>query len=244
MLAQVEHRNLALAKGRTESTAPIVTRRSCLQRVHHAHRPRPSGSISPSLAIGSGSRCSTMTGFPQQPAGVPVSLVVVALRRVSGARCRAAVLAPTVTLSLLVDCHGRSWRVADRFYAVVVGVEHKSGIVVRVIVRPKAGCAVIAPTCTQRRGMKSIYGCSAGRAEAEMDAGIRRGDAGFRCYCEFNARRPGCRAIVRTSAASKIYDADESKGGQGGIIELPATDDVRNAGAKRDPACGLSNMSA
>jgi hypothetical protein len=37
-----------------------VTRRSNLHRVHHAHRPRPSGSISPSLAIGSGSRCSTM----------------------------------------------------------------------------------------------------------------------------------------------------------------------------------------
>ena len=68
---------------------------------------------------------------------------------------------------------------ADGLNAMTVGVQHKSAVVVGVILGPQPRRTIVAPASSERRRVKGIYRFAAGSAEAEMRARNWCFDPGF-----------------------------------------------------------------
>jgi len=58
--------------------------------------------------------------------------------------------------------------VTDHFDIVAVRVQYEGAAVVRVVVRPQAGGAIVAPACGQRGGMEGIHLLAVGRTESHV----------------------------------------------------------------------------
>ena len=59
-------------------------------------------------------------------------------------------------------------RMTNRLDAMTVGIQHESGVIVRVILRSKSGRAVVVPSRRERHRVESVNGGAVGSTEADM----------------------------------------------------------------------------
>ena len=115
---------------------------------------------------------------------------------------------------------------ANRLDAVTVGIEHKSPVIIGVIVRPKPRPAVVAPAGSKRRRVKRIDRRAARRAKTQMRAGNRGPNDRFTGNGELDAKRAGRRPIIRTASIAKIDDAHKAKRVQRRVVKTATAIDV------------------
>ena len=117
-------------------------------------------------------------------------------------------------------------RMTNRLDAMTVGIQHEGAVIVDVILRPKSGRAVVAPSRRERRRVKSVNRGAIGSAEADMCTGNRRPHLGFAGDGEFDTDRPRCGAVVGTTALAEIDDAYEAKWTQHCVVEAATMIDI------------------
>ena len=117
-------------------------------------------------------------------------------------------------------------RMTNRLDAMTVGIQHEGAVIVDVILRPKSGRAVVAPSRRERRRVKSVNRGAIGSPEADMCTGNRRPHLGFAGDGEFNTDRPRRGAIIGTTALAEINNAYEANRTERCVVETPATSDI------------------
>jgi hypothetical protein len=120
-------------------------------------------------------------------------------------------------------------RMANRLDAVTVWIEHKGGVVVRVIVRPKPRRPIVAPAGYERRRMKGIDRGPIGGTETQMRPGDWRPQIRLACDGEFDPEGSQRGAVIRTAAIAEIDNAVESEWTKRSIIEAAAALDIGDA---------------
>src|SRR5512142_1448043 len=83
--------------------------------------------------------------------------------------------------------------VTARLDVVAIGVAHERAVVVLVIVRPRAGLAVVLAACRRRRRVEVAHDLAPARAERDVDRIFRRA---------LSSVEPEVRLVVRAEAGT------------------------------------------
>jgi len=117
--------------------------------------------------------------------------------------------------------------VANGFDSVPVGIQDERGIVVRVVLRPYAGLAIVSSASIECSGIEASHRFPVGCAEAHVHA--RQGRHAYLARDrELHPELSRHRAVVR-AAVLEINGTDETKGSQSRVVESTAALQVSHA---------------
>src|SRR5262249_33644641 len=109
----------------------------------------------------------------------------------------------------------------DRLDPVTVGIDHKRGEVIRMVLGPHARLAIVSATRKKGGRVKRLNRCAIGRPEAQVHATRRQRIARLDRDGELDAEGACHCAIVR-AALLKVDDANDPKWPQYCVIEPAA----------------------
>jgi hypothetical protein len=108
--------------------------------------------------------------------------------------------------------------VVDGLDVVAIGVEHVGAVVAFVVLGPRPGRTVVAPTRFQRRGVETVHGLPGGSGEGDVDPG----DGPLACVDD---KPPALSASEGQDALTLELEA-ETQRGQSCLVEPPAGQQV------------------
>jgi hypothetical protein len=120
-------------------------------------------------------------------------------------------------------------RVADGLNAMTVGVQHKSAVIVGVILGPQPRRTIVAPASSERRRVKGVYRFAAGSAEAEMRARNWGFDLGFPGDRKLDPERARCITVIGATILAEVDDTHKPERAQSRVIEATTALDVSDA---------------
>jgi hypothetical protein len=118
---------------------------------------------------------------------------------------------------------------ADGLNAMTVRVQHKSAVIVGVILGSQPRRTIVSPASSERRRVKGVYCLAAGSAEAEMRARYWGFDPSFSRDCKLDPERARCITVIGAAIVAEVDDTHNSERAQSRVIEATTALDVGDA---------------